>query len=110
MLMIETPMDMLTIMDGDEIDDDNVDDDDDDGTIAVDNVHDDDAAAHDTYYSCDDDADDNGDDDNVIEGYVLVLIMTILMKSHQPSGRRWFNQFPLPPIPLPLRGGVCLSP
>ena len=35
MLVIETPMDMLRMMDGDEIGDDVVDDDDDDGAIMM---------------------------------------------------------------------------
>ena len=26
-----------------------------------------------------------------------------------PLGRRWFRAVPLPPLPIPLRGGVCLS-
>ena len=32
------------------------------------------------------------------------------LQSHQPSGRRWFREFPLPSSLLPLRGGVYPSP
>ena len=35
---------------------------------------------------------------------------TFSAKSHQPSGRRWFREFPLPSSLLPLRGGVYPSP
>ena len=61
--------------------------DDGDGHSYVDDDREDDVHAADTFYGCDHDAEDNGDDDNVIEGETQVLMMTILMKSHQPAGR-----------------------
>ena len=42
--------------------------------------------------------------------HAIVLRAHSRRESHQPSGRRWFIEFPLPSSLLPLRGGVYPSP